>query len=81
MASLVYDLPITEFDSRPFERIATYACSGSYGQLSVALTEDELMSEFGLVPQSIRVAVRVTHDVPAAAWVDAPLRPYPGQEA
>ena len=70
MASLVYDLPIAEFDARPFERAAEYVSSGGFGQLSVRLTEDELVAEFGLVPQSIRIIVRVEHDISAGEWLD-----------
>jgi hypothetical protein len=71
MASLVYDLPLTEFDARPFERLATYGTRGSFGQLTISLTEDEMLAEFGTVPRSIRVTVRVTEDTPADAWLDA----------
>jgi hypothetical protein len=77
MASLVYDLPIAGFDARPFERAAEYASSGDFGQFSVRLTEDELLGEFGVVPQSIRVVIRVGNDIPpAGAWVNSPYRPY-----
>lgn len=70
MASLVYDLNLLGFDHHPFERLASYASSGGYGRLAVSLTEDELVSEFGLVPRSLHVVVKVTGDVPADAWLE-----------
>ena len=77
MAALVYDLNLAEFDHRPFERSATYACSGEYGRLTVTLTEDELVAEFGLVPSVLHVIVKDLADIPADAWLDAPSQ---GQE-
>jgi hypothetical protein len=72
VASLSYDLKITGFDSG---RLASYAHAepglGGDNSLTVTLPEDELIAEFGLVPETLRVAVRVEQDVPADAWLDA----------
>jgi hypothetical protein len=72
MASLSYDLTITGFDSG---RLASYACTepgiGGDNSLTVALPEDELVSEFGMVPETLRVTVRVEQDRPAEAWLTA----------
>lgn len=73
MASLLYTLSLTTFA----DRAATYICTepglGGPDSLTVVLPEDELVSEFGLVPVSLRVAVRVDSDTgPADAWLDTP---------
>jgi hypothetical protein len=71
MTSLVYDLPITGFDARRFERLASYACSGDYDRLAISLTENELLAEFGQVPASVQVIVRGPDGTPPAdTWLD-----------
>jgi hypothetical protein len=72
MASLVYDLSLTEFHTHPVPQ-AEYAYYGDGGlpHLMVLMPEGELVSEFGLVPESLHVVVKVTADVPADAWLDA----------
>jgi hypothetical protein len=71
VASLIYDLKITCFDAQLSARRATYMHTepglGGDNQLIVTLPEDELVAEFGLVPETLRMTVRVEDDVPADA--------------
>jgi hypothetical protein len=71
MSSLVYDVPGKGFSAG--SGLVTYAGPGVLGiSIAVTLRIGDLMGEFGIVPASIQVAVRVRPDAaPMDAWLDA----------
>lgn len=71
MASLAYDLKITGRAGRTATYDHTGPGLGGDNHLTVVLPAGELISESGLVPETLRVTVRSEDDVPADAWLDA----------